>query len=64
MFKDNTTCIKYGCNVIGGREQAKHMDILKHFAHEVIQNGVILLVLVATASKLVEIITKGLRYQQ
>jgi hypothetical protein len=55
VFKDNTACIKYGCNVIGGQEQAKHMDILKHFAHdsEVTQNGEILLVLVATAPMLV-----------
>ncbi len=26
--------------MIGGRERAKHIDIRKHFAHEVIQNQV------------------------
>ena len=33
-----------GNNVIGGRERAKHIDIRKHFAHEVIQNGVMQLI--------------------
>ena len=35
-------------NLIGGRERAKHIDIRKHFAHEVIQNGQVWLVKVAT----------------
>ena len=35
----NTACIEWGNNVIGGRERAKHIDIRKHFAHEVIQNA-------------------------
>ncbi len=39
VFEDNTACIEWGNNVIGGRERAKHIDIRKHFAHEVIQNG-------------------------
>ena len=39
-----------GNNVIGGRERAKHIDIpsRKHFAHEVIQNGEMRLIKVAT----------------
>ena len=51
-------------NVIGGRERAKHIDIRKHFAHEVIQNGEMLLVRVPTASQLADIFTKGLHYPQ
>ncbi len=43
---------------------AKHIDIRKHFAHEVIQNGKMLLVRVPTASQLVDIFAKGLHYQQ
>ena len=39
VYEDNTACIEWGNNVIGGRERAKHIDIRKHFAHEVIQNG-------------------------
>ena len=39
IYEDNTACIEWGNNVIGGRERAKHIDIRKHFAHEVIQNG-------------------------
>jgi hypothetical protein len=38
IFEDNTACIEWGNNVIGGRECATHIDIRKHFAHEVIQN--------------------------
>ncbi len=34
-----TECIEWVINVIGRRELAKHIDILKHFAHEVIQNS-------------------------
>jgi hypothetical protein len=30
--------------VIGGRERAKHIDIRKHFAHEVIRNQEIRLI--------------------
>ena len=39
IYEDNTACIEWGNNVIGERERAKHIDIRKHFAHEVIQNG-------------------------
>ena len=39
VYEDNTACIEWDNNVIGGRERAKHIDIRKHFAHEVIQNG-------------------------
>ena len=27
IFEDNTACIEWGNNVIGGRERAKHIDI-------------------------------------
>ncbi len=38
VCEDNTACIEWSNNVIGGRERAKEIDIRKHFAHEVIQN--------------------------
>ena len=40
VYEDNTACIEWGNQVIGGRERAKHIDIRKHYAHEVIQNQV------------------------
>ena len=64
VFEDNTACIEWGNNVIGGRERAKHIDIRKHFAHEVIQNGKMRLVQVATALQLADIFTKPLHYPQ
>ncbi len=64
MFKDNTACIEWGDDIIGRLELAKHIDIQKHFAQEVIQNGKMLLVQVVTASQLADILTKGLHYQQ
>ena len=39
VYEDNTACIEWENNVISCRERAKHIDIRKHFAHEVIQNG-------------------------
>ena len=42
---------------------AKHL-LVKHFAHEVIQNGEMRLVRVPTSSQLADILTKGLHYPQ
>jgi len=64
IYEDNTACIEWGNNVIGGRERAKHIDILKHFAYEVIQNGAMLLIKVLTAQQMVDILTKGLHLPQ
>jgi hypothetical protein len=30
IYEDNTACIEWGNNVIGGRERTKHIDIQKH----------------------------------
>ncbi len=60
IYKDNTACIEWGNNVIGGCEQAKHIDNRKQFAQEVIQNGAMLLVKVPTAQQMADILTKGL----
>ncbi len=38
VHENNTACIEWGNHIIGGRERAKHIDIRKHFAHEVIEN--------------------------
>jgi hypothetical protein len=64
VYEDNTACIEWGNNVIGGRERAKHIDIRKHFAHEVIQNGHMTLVRVPTTSQMADILTKPLHLQQ
>ncbi len=64
VYEDNTACIEWGNNVISGWERAKHIDIRKHFAHEVIQNGEMRLVRVPTSSQLADILTKGLHYPQ
>ena len=52
VHKDNTACIEWGNNIIGGRERAKHIDIHKHFAHETIKNGHMILKKVATTAQL------------
>ncbi len=45
-------CIEWANHVIGaefgGHERAKHIDIRKHFAHEAVQNGQMLLCKIAT----------------
>ena len=53
---------RMGNNVIGGRERAQHIDIRKHFAHEVIQNGHMKLIRVSTTSQLADILTKPLHF--
>ena len=59
VYGDNTACIEWGNNIIGGRERAKHIDIRKHFAHEAIKNGHMVLVKIATTSQLADIMTNG-----
>jgi hypothetical protein len=60
VYEDNTACIEWGNNVIGGRERAKHIDIRKHFAHQAIQFGHLKLVKVDTADQLADLFTKPL----
>ncbi len=44
--------------------RAKHIDIRKHFAHGVIQNGDMLLIKVPTSAQLADILTNGLHNPQ
>ncbi len=61
ICEDNPACIEWGNNnVIGGRGRAKNIDIRKHFAHKVIQNGAMRLIKVPTSAQLADILTKGL----
>jgi hypothetical protein len=62
--EDNTACIECGNHVIGGRESAKHIDIRKHFTHEVIQRKEMRLVKIDTTRQLADIFTKPLPYLQ
>ena len=64
VYEDNTACIEWGNHVIGGRERAKHIEIRKHFAHEVIQDGAMKLIKVDTADQLADVFTKPLHYPQ
>ena len=50
--------------MIGGWERAKHIDILKHFALETIQNRKMRMIKVDTSSQLADIFTKPLKLQQ
>ncbi len=47
-----------------GRERAKHIDIRKHYANEVIQNVHMLLIRVPTVFHLADILTKSLHFPQ
>jgi hypothetical protein len=64
VYEDNTACIEWGNNVIGGRERAKHIDIRKHFAHEAVQNGHMRLHKIATEYQLADLLTKPLNRRQ
>jgi hypothetical protein len=58
VYEDNTACIEWGNNVISGRERAKHIDIRKHFSHEVILSEEMKLIKVSTTLQLADILTK------
>ncbi len=58
IYEDNTACIDWGNNVIGGRDLASNIYTRKHFSHEVIQNGAMRLIKVPTAQQLADILTK------
>ena len=64
VFEDNTACIEWSNHVMGGRERAKHIDIRKHFAHEVVQNGHMRLFKIPTEYQLADLLTKGLNLIQ
>jgi hypothetical protein len=64
IYEDNTACIEWGNNVIGRHERAKYIDIWKHFANEVIQNGAMRPIKVPTAQQMADILTKGLHLPQ
>ena len=61
VYEDNTACIEWTINVIGGRERAKHMDIRKHFAHEAAHIGHLRLKRVSTDDQLADVFTKSLQ---
>ena len=61
VYEDNNACIEWSNHVIGGRERAKHIDIRKHFAHEVIKHGHMRLVRVDTSDQLADVFTKSLQ---
>jgi hypothetical protein len=63
VYEDNTACIEWGNHIIiGGRERAKHIDIRKHFAHEVIQNRHMRLIRVPSEEQLADIFSKALPF--
>ncbi len=64
VYEDNTACIEWGNLIIGGRERAKHIDIRKHFAHEVIQNRHMRLIRVPMDEQFADIFTKALPFPQ
>ena len=66
VYEDNTVCIKWTNNVIGGRERAKHIGIRKHFAHEAAQLGHLRLHRVPTTvtDQLADVFAKTLQPKQ
>jgi hypothetical protein len=64
VYENNSACIEWGNHFIDGRERAKHIDIRKHFAHEVIQNSHMRLISVPTDEQLADIFTKASPFLQ
>jgi hypothetical protein len=61
VSEGNNACIEWSNNVIGGRERAKHIDIRRHFAHEVSQSGQLRLIRVSAADQVEDMFTKSLQ---
>ena len=61
VYEDNTLCIEWSNNVIGGGERAKYINIRKHFAHEAAQLGHLFLDRVSTTDQLADVFTKSLK---
>ncbi len=55
VYEDNTAFIEWGNHIISGCERAKHIDISKHFAHEVSQNRHMRLIRVPTDEQLADL---------
>ncbi len=64
VFEDYTACIDWANHLIGGCERAKHIDIHKHFAHEVVQNGHMRVYKIAKEFQLAKAQTKALQVRQ
>ena len=58
--EDNSGCIEWTNYVIEGRERTKHIDLCKHFAHDAVQNGEIILYRVSSQDQLSDFLTKPL----
>ena len=61
VFEDSTACIEWANLVIGGRERANHVDIRKHFAHEMVQNGHMRWYKIAMEFQLADLLTQALQ---
>ncbi len=54
MYKDNTVCIEGRNHIISGREHAQRFNMQKHLMHEVIHNGHMKLISVATVVRVLQ----------
>ncbi len=64
VYEDKTACIEWETALLVVGSAPSTLTLRMHFAHEVIQNGEMLLVRVPTSSQLADILTKGLHYLQ
>ena len=64
VYENNAACIESGNHVIGGRERARHIDIRKNFADEMIQNRQMRLIKAETSSQIADNFTKPLQLQK
>ena len=60
IFEDNRTCIAWTEGSVGGSDRAKHMDLLAHFVHDAVKEGILTLCPVSSADNVADLLTKPL----
>ena len=61
VYEDNKACIVWSESPTGS-EQARHIDLSKHFVHEKVSEGHLALIKVDGQDQVVDIITKSQEY--
>ena len=58
VYEDNTTCIAWSEGSVGGTDQAKHIDLRRHFVHQAVQDQLLVLLPVRTTDNAADLFTK------
>ncbi len=58
MYMNNCTCVAWSEGSVGGSDSAKHIDLLEHFVHNAVDQGVLKLRPIASVDNVADLLTK------